>query len=213
MVSSTSTVIEAVYDNGCMYLKSPAPISREADITKAVHDAFPDASPKVLGHNTKLNAFITEGIDAPRPGKHEAWKLLQQMGRMQLRSFSEDRVTALCSSGVKVCSPNDIADALKSWVEDDDVKSKMGPWLAELVPLVPKLSHLFNELSEAGLPVCLVHIDLMPHNARKGAEGGEGNFIILDWEYAHIGHPFSEVHEIHELLKPEDLTRYLRLWS
>lgn len=104
MVSPTRTVIEAVYDSGRMYLKSSAPISREGDITKAVHDAFPDAFLKVLGHNTNLNAFTTESCDARRLGKHEAWKLLQQMGRMQLRSFSESHVTALCSSGLGVRS-------------------------------------------------------------------------------------------------------------
>lgn len=56
----------------------------------------------------------------------------------------------------------------------------MGGWLSDLVQLMPKLSHLFKDLSEVGLPLCFVHGDLMPHSARKGVEGGEGNFIILD---------------------------------
>lgn len=212
VVSPTSTVIEAMYESGHMYLKSPAPISHEAHIMKAVHDIFPEASPVVLGHNVELNAFITKGCEAPRPSRHEAGKLLQQMGCMQLRSLSEDCMTALCSSDVKVCSPHNVAGALNGWVEDDDVKNTMKGWLAELVQIMPKLIHLFNDLSEVGLPLCLVHGDLMPHNARTKAGGGEDNFIILDWEYAHVGHPFSEVHEIYELLKPEDLTLYLQLW-
>lgn len=73
-----------------------------------------------------------------------------------------------------------------------------------------------EELTRYNVPLTLVHGDLYPHNATLKSidrQDAEREYMLFDWEYAYIGHPFCDFCSMHERMKPEDVKRYLCMWS
>eukprot|EP00178_Gracilaria_changii_P005191 TRINITY_DN1847_c0_g3_i1.p1 TRINITY_DN1847_c0_g3~~TRINITY_DN1847_c0_g3_i1.p1 ORF type:complete len:438 (-),score=32.55 TRINITY_DN1847_c0_g3_i1:1347-2660(-) len=213
LMGPTSTVLRADCENGFCFLKSPLPISREADTTLTLIKLFPSFTPVVLQIITELNAFVTRGFHHTELSRADILGISLEMGRMQLTSL--DFTAELRASGCDLCGPLELASKVAGWLDDDVVRWAFGGWIDELEEYIPTILQMCEELAQCRLPMTLVHGDLYPHNATLrecGVEDGEKVYMLFDWEYAYVGHPFGDLGTLVEKMSTGEIERYLTLW-
>lgn len=86
--------------------------------------------------------------------------------------------------------PWDLADGLPGWVaqHEDDLAHWSAPERAGLAALAEDAQDLLDTVGR----ICLVHSDLNPKNLLLDPDTLEVTGV-LDWEYAHAGHPFTDL--------------------
>eukprot|EP00737_Agarophyton_chilense_P002686 gb/GEZJ01003082.1/.p1 GENE.gb/GEZJ01003082.1/~~gb/GEZJ01003082.1/.p1 ORF type:complete len:218 (-),score=23.64 gb/GEZJ01003082.1/:454-1107(-) len=209
----TSTLLSADCENGVCFLKSPLPISREGNITLTLSKLFPSITPVVLVIDTELNAFVTRGFQHVKLSKADMLGISLEAGRMQLSSL--DFIAELRSAGCDLRGPRQLASKVGGWLTDTVVRRAFGGWIDELEEYIPTIMQMCEELAQCKLPRTLVHGDLYPHNAtlrEVGAEDDEKAYMLFDWEYAYVGHPFCDLSTIVEKMNVGEIERYLALW-
>lgn len=82
---------------------------------------------------------------------------------------------------------------LRGWVEahEDGLRGWDAREVARLADLADRAQDLLDEVGRT----CLVHSDLNPKNVLVEAGGGRAGEVVavLDWEFAHSGHPFTDL--------------------
>ena len=206
----TSTILEAKYKNGSYFLKSPVFGTQEIEITEKVCKLFPGNTAVFLDKSYDLHSFVSRGFVHTRISEDDAPKIAMEMGSLQVSSI--DYVADLESAGFRRRGPLELYEACEEWMSSPITERAFLGRIGELQEAIPKLKELCLKLEDYNIPLTLVHGDLVPHNATYKESDKEG-YLIFDWEYAYIGHPFFEFHEMHQVMKPEDVKCYLSLWS
>lgn len=214
LMGPTSTVLRADCEKGACFLKSPLPNSKEGDITHKLAKIFPDSVPDVLATNLELNAFVTRGFCHAKLSEKHALGISLEMARLQVSSLH--LLNEFEYAGCEVRGPHQLARNVETWLNDPVVTKSFRGRFDELEACIPAILQMCEELTHCKLPMTLVHGDLYPHNATYKYGEKEGNckeFMLFDWEYAYIGHPFCDMCTVGDKLSPEDLSIYLNLWS
>lgn len=206
-VSPISTILKLGTSCGWLYLKAPAFGNNEFSITKAVHTLFPDSICDVIGVNHKLNAFVSKEFDDDEEPHFR--EVVIEMAQLQMDSVEHlDKLTA---AGCKTLSLEVISKRIEDWLSDKDFEQAFGGHIESFRESSAKLQDLCSQLIGCRVPLTLVHGDLGLRNAAKSET--EEKFILFDWQYACISHPFFDLHEVRHELDPIIVDECLSLWE
>lgn len=115
--------------------------------------------------------------------------------------------------GLQTFEPGWLASNLDSLLEHEELSfMNDSEYLKKLKANKSKIIETLRELElvSEGLPMTLVHGDLMSSNVYR-VSGEPGRFGFFDWDCAFIGHPLLDVLECdHE---GEAMESYLEAWS
>jgi len=232
-VSFSSSVLKVESSTGVFYLKAVAIGSKEAKVTQKVASLFPEDAPAVEMLDLDLNCFVSRAFTPTLAGA-EFSTYAQLLGRLQMRSIKH--LDDLRAVGVPDCGPEQLAKELRKWVDLKEDDATVYPATATLpvhasdadivriwcgdvrkyarfVKYVPFLLQLCNRLASGSIPLTLVHGDVGRRNTGLSASDGASRPILFDWEFACIGHPFYDWHELHFAVPEEVRLSYLRLFT
>lgn len=119
-------------------------------------------------------------------------RLGASLGRLagQLAGMPMPRAGAFVNAELSIAAWPGAADGLEAWVEDH--RSAFAHWTdlerAGLRDVAGRAQALLDTVDRA----CLVHSDLNPKNVLVDPDSLEVTGLV-DWEYAHAGHPFTDL--------------------
>jgi len=211
-VSVSSTILKIDSTAGVLYLKAAALGSREVELTQTVASLFPDDTLQVVGSSRDLKCFASRAF-SPLPDKKDLATIALLLGRLQLGSLC--RLDDLRAGGFLERGPMALAAEMRRWVNDDLLRRWFGhpDRYARLDKYVPHLVNICGLLANSNIPLMLVHGDVSPRNVGLAAGDRPGQPILFDWEFACIGHPFCDWHELHGKVSKEDRQAYLQLFA
>lgn len=206
-----STILKLKTSTGSYFLKSPAIGCNEATITATIARLFPDVSPIVLGISDELHCFITEEFKCNKRVNSDVMRnAVLALGRLQIESLSylEALRTAGCPNRDLILLPGEMS----KWLSTE---SRVSEWYAlrELKKFAPILTGMCEKLGEFHIPQALVHGDFSLGNVAYDFRDGKNVLLLFDWEFGHMGHPFTDFHRIFKDVSDDLLDEYLELWS
>lgn len=209
MLSPSSAIVGVDSNDGIFFLKGVSAGSRELQVTAVVKRLFPMRTPELVAINERLQAFITREFDKYNGDSPDI--MLSTL--LEVQKVSAMKEAELISGGVLPLRPSDIEGMLKCWKSDQTFIETIGPGFAGFEKSVPGLIKMAQELAEYNLPLCLVHGDFSKRNmGMKETKGGGQEIILHDWQFAVVGHPFYEFHDMREGWD-DIIDEYLRMWS
>jgi len=210
-VSINSTTFKVPSTSGEFYLKAVGVGSQEVEVTKTVAFVFPDITLALVDSHGDLNCFVSRAFSPPDEAATSTFALL--LGRLQVDSV---QLLAILREGqFPDCSPMALAAEMLGWMDDDLVCRWFGRSSRHdrFVKYVHHLAAMCDRLTVGNVPGTLVHGDASPRNTALTGADGAGKPILFDWEFACIGHPFYDWHELHGVLSKEARLAYLGLFN
>lgn len=207
-VSPAATILMVDSTAGVFYLKAAGLGNREVQLTQTVSSLFPSYTLEVVATHVDLNCFVSPAF-SPLPDDTEYTRYAGLLGQLQIES--RQHLDALLEAGLPDRCPAQLAAELLKWVDDDLLRGWFGHPLryARLAKYVPHLVTLCHQLTGSAVPMTLVHGDV---SRRNMAVADEDRPILFDWEFACIGHPFYDWHELHTELSDKARRVYLDLY-
>jgi len=221
-MTHSSTLLQVATSAGPFFLKAPALGLAEVPVTKTIAALFPESTLDVMATCEELNAFVSRGFCDEEPRRKEMSVVVQMLGNVQLASTAY--LDELRAGGVEDRGPAAVALELRSWMDDDCVRRMLGhPGnFKSFCDDVPALIAVCDVLATSLIPPTLVHGDFARRNVATqgglgsgagGAARGPVSYIIFDWQYTCVGHPFYDLHEVGEDLPVADRAAYLRRFA
>lgn len=213
-VIATSTVMRADMNGARFYLKAPALGLNEVSITAKIASLFPNSSPSIIATSTELNCFIARGFHKVDLDESRYAELVKKLAYFQFESLNF--IEELKRAGCDVRSPKRMAKKLQEWSSDRDMERMFKDLFSDFKSYVPIFVELLGRLNAFNVPLTLVHGDFSGGNAGFKTEREENdNIILFDWQYACIGHPFFDLHEVtvHNDFPENVINDYLDLWA
>lgn len=183
---------------GTVYFKASNPLfAQESEYTRIVSKLYPHNSPQIIGTYLEKNWLLMRKIDGELLENIDdvaKWQAaLSHWARCQINAV-DDR-TNLISWGWLDLGLEEITKQMRqlfsptlriTWPRKENFAESK---LFQLLPLMPKLNTICQQLSRLGIPNTLVHGDLSPRNIYMGDRG----FVYFDWSDTCISHPFFDL--------------------
>lgn len=208
-LSSSSTILTVDSSEGKYFLKAPALGSREVSLTVKVHSLFPACSAKIVRASNDLNCFVTREFTHVDIPPAEFGNIVQKLASLQTTSITS--IDELRNSGFPLRDMAGLSRKIKLWMKGDGIFRGAKEEADSMLEIGPELLLMCRDLSEFDIPLALCHGDFSPTNATYEPAISR-NVLIFDWEYAHVGHPFCDLHRIDADASQEVIDGYLRQW-
>eukprot|EP00172_Hildenbrandia_rubra_P000646 Plantae.Rhodophyta-Hildenbrandia_rubra.ctg13518.p1 GENE.Plantae.Rhodophyta-Hildenbrandia_rubra.ctg13518~~Plantae.Rhodophyta-Hildenbrandia_rubra.ctg13518.p1 ORF type:complete len:480 (+),score=56.28 Plantae.Rhodophyta-Hildenbrandia_rubra.ctg13518:922-2361(+) len=209
-VSCTSTILKVNTTSGWLFLKCPALGVNESSITPYVCSLFPESTPHIVEANSDLNCFVSKGFDHVTFDESHSRGIVMEMAQIQVASISH--LETLKAAGCQVRGPEQLAKKIEEWLQDEIVKRALSGGFKKFKKLAPELISACSQLMKSKIPLTLIHGDLSQDNATL-KEGDNKKYLLFDWQYACISHPFMDLHCMWRDIDRKTLEEYLNVWS
>lgn len=214
--SETSTLLALNTEYGRYYLKSPAAGCDELIVTKAILEHLPEYTLNVIGTNDELNCFISESFERLEELDLGDEKEDEIMVTVLARLHLDSRVCVqeLEASGIQNRSPLVIKSQVNKWADGDPFMSPFVYLMMVLAQNLDMINRALMMVHKSNVPLTLVHGDVFPSNfGRRKFETGDAVWILHDWQFGCISHPFFDLHRIYKDLSPAVKEKYLAHWT
>jgi hypothetical protein len=211
-----SVVLQAESAQGRVFLKCSAELFRhECVVTRALADHQPDLLPEVIAVESDQGWLLMRDLGAAELGDQD--EELWFEGVVALAGLQQDwlgRTAELAALGLPTRSLTTLADEVRSWSEDDEMRARMPPELrARWDAAAPALEDDCVRLEGIGPGSSILHGDFHPWNVTFGA----GRTRIFDWTDACTSHPFVDLATyVHRAKQPavrhQMMHSYLARW-
>lgn len=209
-LSSSSTIASVNSSKGRYFLKAPALGSREVPMTVKIQSLFPECSAAIIRASNDLNCFVTKEFSQATIPRDETGNIVQRLGQLQLASISS--LDELKNSGFPIRDMVGLSRKIKSWMKGEGIFRSAKGEAECMIQIGPELFDMCRALSAFNIPLALCHGDFSPSNATYEPEDSK-KVLIYDWDYAHVGHPFCDLHRIDADAPQEVIDNYLSLWK
>lgn len=209
-MSYTSTLLKVNSSGGWFFVKAPALGCREGSITAQIASLFPECSTTILNTYDDLNRFVSKAFSDIELKQDDMCDVVLQLGHVQLNSLPH--LEKLKTAGCPVRDFDSLEEQIELWSRGEGEWTQFCFGAGDLVELLPVVSQMCRQLKEYRIPFTLVHGDPALWNATHEPADSR-NVLLFDWEFACIGHPFCDFHELHEDLSQDLVDEYLTMWA
>lgn len=208
-LSTSSTILTVKSSKGQYFLKAPSRGSTEVAMTFKVRSLFPRCSAVIVRTCEDLNCFVTKGFNHSVIPRDEMGIVVQKLGHLQLASLSS--LNEIKATGCRVRDMHGLARKINSWMKGEGIFRGCKEETQWMIEVGPKLLDMCQALVAIDIPLTLCHGDFSLTNVTYEPAKTK-NVLIFDWEYAHVGHPFCDLHRIDNEAPQKVVDDYVRLW-
>lgn len=183
---------------GMIYFKASSPLfAQEAAFTGILAAQYPQNIPEVLANHPEKSWILMREIDGKileTQGDIYPWEAaLNQWAKFQISAIEHCPDLIACGwvdLGVKhITQTLDQLFDPSLRIPINNGKNSANPEFLKLLPFVPKLKKVLEQLRGLNIPDTLVHGDLSPRNIYIRDQG----FVYFDWSDTCISHPFFDL--------------------
>ena len=218
-----SCVVKFSTDQGFIYLKTTPPaLSIESSVIKILHEQCHADVPVIIADNQKEHCFLMKdsGIRLHDFFKQEKFqaelfvRTIQNYTDMQIKAA--DKITQFLNVGVPDWRLNRLPKLYQALISQESLLLNDGLTKIEikkLHDLQPKVSEIFNQLSQYNIPETFGHGDFHDKNILVNPDTDKTT--IIDLGEVVITHPFFSLHNCLHMAKenfaiPDDQYRQLQ---